>query len=255
MPLFLVLMFFVLVSVGLVWYFLANDKGEKEPIIVLWLAAGLGMSGAFSAYFVQKMVLGDDVLLQLSSYSSIFSTMLTVSLIEESFKFIPLALLIYKRRFFNEHTDGIIYFAIAGLGFGLPENIIYTVNYGAEVGVARLFLTPLFHAATTGVVGYYLIKLKLSHKSPWWIGVPLAAMILLHAIYNSGLASGAVGLVMTSVLITIGLTASLFVLFVKAAAQDQDSGLSVVGNNSFCRSCGCPNPTHHLYCTRCGKHA
>jgi predicted amidophosphoribosyltransferase len=41
----------------------------------------------------------------------------------------------------------------------------------------------------------------------------------------------------------------------RATDLDQESGLSAVGHNTFCRSCGQPNPKHNLYCTRCGQYA
>jgi hypothetical protein len=58
-----------------------------------------------------------------------------------------------------------------------------------------------------------------------------------------------------SLLITLGLSIGLFMVFLLATELDQDTGLSVVGHNSFCRSCGFANPHHYLYCVRCGKNA
>jgi RsiW-degrading membrane proteinase PrsW (M82 family) len=186
---------------------------------------------------------------------TILSTALVISVIEESCKFVPLAVLLYKRPYFNEHTDGVIYFALAGLGFGLPENILYTLQFGAKTGLVRVLLTPFLHAATTGLVGYYLIKRKLAGKPLAGIVWPLAGVIAVHALYDFGLVSASPVFVLVSLVITLGLSIGLFMAYLSATELDQEAGLSAVGHNSFCRSCGFANPRHHLYCVQCGKNA
>jgi RsiW-degrading membrane proteinase PrsW (M82 family) len=253
--LYLVLLTFVALSAGLAWYLIANDRGEREPIYALWVAAGLGVAGAFAAGLLEGWLVKDASYLAGESGLKLLGAALTVGVIEEICKFLPLAVWIYKKRYFNEHTDGVIYFALAGLGFGLPENILYTLQFGTKAGTTRLILTPLFHAAITGLIGYYLIKAKLSRKSAFKVLLPLSGAILLHGLYDFGLLSGRAMYQTLSLLITLGLSAGLFVLFLKATQQDQDTGLSTIGHNTFCRSCGWANPAHHLYCTHCGKNA
>jgi RsiW-degrading membrane proteinase PrsW (M82 family) len=255
MILFALLLVFIGVAIGLAWYLLAHDHGAKEPIGMLWLAVGFGLVGAIVASLIENWLLSANNLQPGTPYGTLLLTALAVGVIEESCKFIPLALVIYRRPFFNENTDGIIYFALAGLGFGLPENILYTLQFGAKTGVLRLVLVPFLHAATTGVVGYFLIKRKLAGKSPWWVVLPLGAMMLVHGLYDFGLSSGSAVFTIGSLVITIGLSIGLFRLFMRASELDRSLGLSVVGHNSFCRSCGYPNQQHHLYCVRCGKNA
>jgi RsiW-degrading membrane proteinase PrsW (M82 family) len=255
MSLFILLLIFVGLSAGLAWYLIANDRGQREPIYALWAAAGFGVVGAIMASFLEGWFVSDTNVLSGSVSLRLLFAALLVGVIEEACKFLPLAVWIYKKPYFNEHTDGVIYFAIAGLGFGLPENILYTLQFGTDAGIARLVLTPLFHAATTGLIGYYLINLKMSRKHASLISLPLLAAIWLHAFYDFGLLSGSAFYQVCALLITLGLSASLFVLFLRATQQDQESGLSAVGHNAFCRSCGWANPHHHLYCTHCGKNA
>jgi RsiW-degrading membrane proteinase PrsW (M82 family) len=219
------------------------------------MAAGLGVAGALVAGFLEGWLVKDANFVSGEAGYGLFTAAMAVGAIEELCKFLPLAAWIYKKRYFNEHTDGVIYFAIAGLGFGLPENILYTLQFGTEAGTVRLILTPIFHAATTGLVGYYLINRKLSSKPVATVIPGLAAAIVLHGLYDFGLLSGRPIYQLGALLITLSLSAGLFMLFLKATQQDQDSGLSVAGHNSFCRSCGWANPQHHLYCAHCGKNA
>jgi RsiW-degrading membrane proteinase PrsW (M82 family) len=256
MSLFIILVIFTLISSGLAWYFVAHDHGEKEPVGALWVAAGLGLLGGVGAAVLENTLLPVGNLQPGTALVGLFVASMGVGIIEETCKFLPLAVHLYPKRYFNEHTDGVIYFAIAGLGFGLPENILYSLQYGASVGLSRVILTPFFHAATTGMIGYFLAKGKLSGLG-WRKTTPLAllAAIGLHGMYDFGLASGVPWLVGLSILITLGVSVSLFIFFSKAIGLDQASGLSVVGTNKFCRTCGQPNPGRSLYCAHCGNHA
>lgn len=255
MSLLLLLLIFIGVAIGLAWYLIAHDHGEKEPVGALWLAAGLGLLGGVGAALLEGWFIPHDDLLPGAALGGMLVAALGVGVIEEACKFIPLALVLYGKRYFNEHTDGIIYFAIAGLGFGLPENLLYTLQFGAKAGTVRLVMTPIFHAAATGLIGYFLIKRKLAGRPALGIWLPLAALMVLHGLYDFGLLSGSLFYGMISLMITLGIAGALFVAFLRAQEHDQDMGLSVVGHNSFCRSCGYPNPQHHLYCVHCGKNA
>ena len=247
-------MVFVGIAAGLAWYLLFEDHGEREPIGALWLAVGFGVLGAILAMFLEKSLpsIHNGAHMPVSKLAL---TTLAIGVIEEACKFMPLAVYIYKKRYFNENTDGVVYFALAGLGFGLPENILYTAHFGTVAGFTRLALTPFFHAAATGLIGYFLIKYKMLGRSPYWVVLPLVSMMVIHAFYDFGLSSGLMPFMILSVFITLNLSAAIFIFFVRAKEKDEDLGISAIGNNSFCRTCGNPNPHHHLYCTQCGNNA
>ena len=254
MELVLLVFVFIIIAIGLTWFFLAKDRGTKEPVSALWIALGFGVIGAVAAGFTESLLIPIKAL-HGGPLGEVLLASLAVGVIEELFKFLPLALFIYRKSYFNEHTDGVIYFAIAGLGFGIPENILYSVQFGSHAAILRLFLTPIFHAATTGFVGYFLIKSKIDHKPLITTGLALAFAMIMHGLYDFGLSSGIIIFVVMSFMITIGMSVGLFILYARASELDKEQGLSVVGNNSFCRSCGTNNPSHNLYCAHCGKYA
>jgi len=251
------LILFVGLAVWLAWYLVMHDRGEREPRHALWAVFGFGFLGAIAAVifegFIPEKYLGVDAPAPFGL--GLLLACMAIGLIEEAGKFIPAALYIYHKRYFNEHTDGVIYFAIAGLGFGLPENMLYSLQFGTGTGLVRLLLTPFFHAAMTGLVGYFLIQVKIDHKPKVQVPLALLGAALLHGLYDFGLFSGKPLLIVVALMITLGITASLFVLYSRSTRDDQRVGLSAVGNNRFCRTCGFPNPSAHLYCQRCGKHA
>lgn len=186
----IILLVFVGIAISLAWFLISHDHGEKEPIAALWMAAGFGVLGAMLAAWLENWLIPSHNLMPGATPGALLTASLSVGFIEEACKFIPLAVVIYGRRYFNENTDGVIYFALAGLGFGLPENILYTLQFGAKTGLIRVLLTPFLHAATTGLVGYFLAKQKVFKRSPFWVVVPLAVMMLLHGLYDFGLTSG-----------------------------------------------------------------
>lgn len=255
MLIYIILLVFVLIAVGLAWYFISQDRGEREPVGALWLAFGFGFAGGVAAAIVEKLFIATKDLAPGSPLPVILMASLAVGVIEEACKFIPLSLFLYSKRYFNEHTDGIIYFALAGLGFGLPENILYTLQFGATTGLSRVLMTPFFHAATTGLVGFFLIKGKLARQSRAQSWLVLLLTMVLHGLYDFGLASGVSIYVVLSVSITLTLSGLLFWLYFRAVELDQQLGLSAVGHNSFCRNCGHPNPEHNLFCACCGRRA
>lgn len=254
MALFLVILAFLVLAATFAGFLLKRDKGEREPVGALWTAFGLGTLGVVIAGGLEFLLL-PDIFAKSQPLSTLAWVSLSIGVIEELCKFLPLMWFLYRKRYFNEHTDGVMYFALAGLGFGLPENIFYALQFGAETGGARIVMTPLFHAATTGLIGYAIARHKVD-ATPWHrVAYMVVAVILLHALYDFGLFSMIPVLTVMSVMITLGLGVGLFLLLQHARSLDQLKGLSVVGHNNFCRSCGTANPKHNLYCSHCGKRA
>ena len=91
MSLFILLLIFVGLAVGLAWFLIAHDRGEKEPIAMLWLAVGLGLGGALLAGFLEGRLVNGDNLLPGMPHDTVLLTALSVGVIEEACKFIPLA--------------------------------------------------------------------------------------------------------------------------------------------------------------------
>lgn len=258
MTLLLTLLAFVAAAAGFAFFMFRRDQGAREPSWALLMAFAVGMVAVAVALGLE-LVLVQDVPAAAPGYQpplhEVLSASLRIAVIEELAKCLPLIVLLYRRKFFNEHTDGVVYFALAGLGFGLPENILYTLQYGTETGVMRLLLTPLFHAAMTGLVGYGLTRVKLDGKSWWWAAGSVLLAVIIHTAYDVGMFSGRPLLVLVSLCLTIALSGSLFLLYYRARDLDQLQGLSAVGHNAFCRTCGQPNPKRYLFCTACGNRA
>ena len=215
----------VLLTITAAIWLLSQDRGASEPLVALWIAFGFGLIALGLAVFLERPLLR---FLGGGASISLALALMSVAVVEEWAKFWPLAAYIYRKPYFNEHTDGIIYFGLSGLAFGLVENLGYTALYGASTGLARIVLIPLFHVATTATVGYYLASAKLDRISFWKVIWAWIAVVLLHAAYDFCLYSGIAQLSLVAFAIVVGLSVNLYRLLRKAQAQDVAAGLKAV---------------------------
>lgn len=91
-----------------------------------------------------------------------------------------------------EPEDGLIYGAMAGLGFAATENAFYVGGAfllgGTELAIVtavyRTLATVALHAAATAISGYGIWASRFHTVQGSWIGALLLAM-LLHGAYNA----------------------------------------------------------------------
>ncbi|HWT55516.1 MAG TPA: PrsW family glutamic-type intramembrane protease [Candidatus Microsaccharimonas sp.] len=260
-----VILAFIAIASLLVWYLLVHDHGRKLPVATLWYACGFGVMAMGLAMGLERLFLPSNFVIAPQEFPFVkqLGYFMSIGFIEETAKFLPLALFIYKRDYFREHTDGCIYFAICGLTFGLVENILYTVSYGTTVGLTRLLLTPFLHAASTSILGYYLVSWKL--QSSHWKRFAVAAVLvpLMHGLYDLGMGADALSLQVLSLMLTLLFSMGLFLYFMEANELDRVMARRPVGfalqpistghEPNFCTTCGQANVYHRAYCEHCGR--
>lgn len=251
-----VIIAFILLAVLLVWYLLRHDHGRQLPAVSLWTAFGFGIVAMVLASVLEGFAIPDTVWTTPENIPMVsrFLLGIVIGVIEEAAKFLPLAFFIFHKSYFRFRTDGVIFFAICGLTFGLGENILYTVTYGAETGLFRLVVTPFFHAAATSILGYYLVSAKVN--GGMWGKCIMAATVIpfLHGMYDFGLFSQSYHLYVVSFMITLLLSLGLFLYFMQANDLDQQSMPATAPEPNYCTGCGRPNPRHLQYCEQCGRH-
>jgi RsiW-degrading membrane proteinase PrsW (M82 family) len=263
-----VILAFIAIASALVWYLLKHDHGRKLPVATLWYACGFGVLALVLVTIAESQVLPKHFVEHPTDYRILtqLGFFLVVGFVEEAAKFVPLAFFIYKKPYFQEHTDGCIYFAICGLTFGLAENIIYTITMGTGVGIARLILTPFFHAATTSILGYYLVNQKLRPDKRYLFVLAAILVPLMHGMYDFGLGAGIAQLQVLSLMLTLLLTLGLFLYFMEANVLDRAAfaripmgymplakQVAVRPPEHFCTGCGRSNSKHQPYCEYCGR--
>lgn len=218
----LILSLFVLGALWLARWFIRHDKGELEPRRALWGSFCMGVvamivAGILESIFIQHDITNPDLFF---STRTLFIDFMLVGIIEEAVKFLPLLVWLWRKPYFTERTDGVIYFALGGLGFGFAENILYTLADGAGTGIGRLIIVSFFHAALTGAAGYFVARAKAKGLPIWSTLLPLAVVMVLHGLYDFGLASGTPMFVLGALSISLYMTIGMFTLFGRAARVD-----------------------------------
>ncbi len=181
------------------WFIYWLDRYEKEPKMLLiatfFWGGFIAIIGAVIASIVMDIgiatVLHDDALTSLASGS------ITAPVTEEFWKGLAIALVFFLfRKEFDSVLDGIVYGAIAGLGFAATENVLYlfsAFSEGSWGGMFELFFlrVGIFawgHPFYTAFIG---IGFAISRTSKN-IGVKLIAPIIgyifaifAHSFHNS----------------------------------------------------------------------
>jgi len=231
MTLALVILLLSIIAVARLVLFIKTDHSKKEPVLMLWMAAGMGAIAVNASSILEYLLIPNDVLFAIQNGVASLPQALyasgVIGVVEELCKFLPLMFLIHRKHFFNEFTDGVIYYAIAGQTFGLLEDINYTISHGEQAGWARLLVTPFFHMGTTAIIGYFLARHKILKKKSWVsVIVTILIIILAHGMYDFGLFSGIPALTAMSFGITILITITVIGLLLFARHQDKKMHLS-----------------------------
>jgi len=176
-------------SLLLVWYFHRRDL-YPEPPRVLWTTFGLGVISVLFVLPVEWIVSvplqGVEGFIGRGAGEAFFEAAIP----EEFFKLAVLLAYSYRQREFDEPMDGIVYGAVASLGFATLENVLYVFNGGMGVAVVRALTAVPFHASAGAIMGYFAGRARFlpGRKLPL-ILKGFGAAVLLHGLYDFPLLS------------------------------------------------------------------
>lgn len=193
------------------------DRYESEP---LWMLATAFFWGALVAVFIALLFnTASSVMIAVMTESMekghAFGAFVSAPIVEETAKALILFILFFKKDEFDGVVDGIVYAAMAGLGFAMTENIQY---YGRAVmesgsgGLTTVFilrgtLSPFAHPLFTSMTGIGLGLARQSHNTFIKLVMPvigLSTAIAMHAIWNGSVVFfGGVGFLFTYLLIMV----------------------------------------------------
>ncbi len=189
----------------ILFYVYYRDKYKKGP---LWM---LLLSLAGGAVIVPAVIWWEQAMLGFSEYYYSFQwqhgfiiSFLVAGLCEESMKMLAFMLLIWRRSYFMEKFDAILYAVYISLGFALVENIMYVLDGGTQTGLTRALTAVPAHAIFGVAMGFYLGRAKFSSRKrilkifyAWFVP------IVLHGTYNYIIMSDMPYLLFTFVLYVI----------------------------------------------------
>ena len=167
-------------------YIYFKDTYEKEPVKILAISFVLGATVSLLLTFIISTIV--SVLIPLTDAKSIFQqfikAFILVALVEEFSKYVIVKYYAQKNKEFNEPFDGIVYAVMVSMGFAALENILYTYQYGMEVGIARAFTAVPAHATFGVIMGYFMGKAKFSKNRMQLNLLGLLLATLFHGTYD-----------------------------------------------------------------------
>ena len=205
------------------------DRYEAEPFWMLATAFFWGALVAVFFAFLINTVSGVAVALMTNSMRAgqTFGAVISAPIVEETAKALILFIFFFwKKDEFDGVIDGIVYAAMAGLGFAMTENVQYYGKAVMEAGsggltfvfILRGALAPFSHPMFTSLTGIGLGLARQTQNTAIKFIAPvlgLMAAIAMHSIWNgSGIIFGGAGFVLMYVLIMIP---AFFIMFVVIA--------------------------------------
>lgn len=175
------------------------NREKWKPIILCFL---WGATIAIVASIVIELILGVSLTISIQD-DNIFGLLIAVIIApfaEELTK--PLALRIKTvKKELDELEDGLIYGAVAGLGFSATENLLYGWSFLSEgllfffiFMTIRSFGGCLLHASATALTGYGYGKAIMKKASIFYIVPFFILAIFVHGFYNFLLSFDIIGL-------------------------------------------------------------
>ena len=171
------------ILICLLIYFL--DKHEKEGAIPLLITFGLGMLSALPAVGIQMLAAKTGIDTAPNLGLLLVYVFLVVAFSEELVKLAMVIIYPFRRPFFNEPMDGIVYTMMVGMGFAVVENVIYANNYGMETVLVRSFTAVPAHAIFAVFMGYFIGLAKFRpNRQKKIIAFGFVLAVIIHGIYD-----------------------------------------------------------------------
>jgi RsiW-degrading membrane proteinase PrsW (M82 family) len=174
----------VIPSLLLLWYFYSRDV-YPEPGMVILVTFGWGLLSV-----VPVAVLELTLFAELHPFVNPFLTGLSkafwgAAVPEELLKFLVIVFYCSRHQEFDDPMDGMVYGAVASLGFATLENMLYIASGGFTVAMARSITAVPCHAFLGAIMGYYVGQARFHlQKRNQLLVKGLVIPIILHGFYD-----------------------------------------------------------------------
>ena len=175
----------VVPSALLLWYFRSRDV-HPEPGATLFKTFLLGVFVVLPVVMVAMPVAGAiDSTARNPYLQGALEAFLTAAFPEELFKLLVVVAYCAPHKDFDEPMDGIVYGAVASLGFATLENVLYVSDGGIGLAVVRALTAVPGHAMTGAIMGYFVGQAKFSASGRGArVATGYFVAVLLHGLYD-----------------------------------------------------------------------
>jgi RsiW-degrading membrane proteinase PrsW (M82 family) len=203
-------------------WLIKNSGVKRKPRHAYLIPVLFGMAITIFGIFFEHFVIPSKFDKGGATKYALIGTLM-VGIIEECFKFIPYALFVHKKKYFNHIADGVVLFAMVGLGSAYIEDILDFLSGNVFDNTLRTLIF-LFHASTTAVVGYFFARAKLKHESYLKTVLALIFVSVLHGLNDFALGSAKLLLGLAGLVISVGVIKLLFVVYKRAKKFEVNKG-------------------------------
>ena len=186
-------------SLFLLTFFYLKDRYEREPLLQILMAFGLGLYSMIAAQGMATTAEGwvsADWLATGGEPARLFDAFVLSGAIEELAKWVVLILAIYHWDEFDEPLDGVVYGVAVALGFATLENFLFVLRLGLGVAWQRALFAVPAHALCGATMGYYAGRAKFPDaaqrgRTPWLDRILCFVVpIVFHGLYDYALHHG-----------------------------------------------------------------
>ena len=171
-----------------IWKF---DRYDREPFKLVLQNYLWGSVGAIILAVFGSLVISEILSLFISGEEELnyLGSIITAPIVEEITKGLFLFITVTNKKFDNV-TDGIVYGGAIGLGFGMTENFLYFISFGADISnwisivLVRTLFSAVMHCVATATVGAFVGYAKFKGSSYKKI-IPVAGFIIAILIHFS----------------------------------------------------------------------
>ena len=169
-----------------------TEKFNREKWRSIFLCFLWGATIAIIASFILEIILSIRLSTSINDYNNLalITAILIAPFAEELTKPLALRLKTVKKEL-DELEDGLIYGAVAGLGFSATENLLYGWSFLSETFMIFILLMMLrsvggclLHASATALTGYGYGKSIMKKTSVLRVLPFFILAIIVHAFYN-----------------------------------------------------------------------
>lgn len=156
-------------SLFLLTFFYLKDRYEREPLLHILMAFGLGLYSMIAAQGMATTAEGwvsAEWLATGGEWARVFDAFVLSGAIEELAKWVVLILAIYHWDEFDEPLDGVVYGVAVALGFATLENFLFVLRLGLGVAWQRALFAVPAHALFGATMGYYAGRAKHGDGDP-----------------------------------------------------------------------------------------
>ena len=211
------------------------DRYESEPYWMLTTAFFWGAMVAVFFAFLINTASGIAVALLTDSMAAgqTFGAVISAPIVEETAKALILFIFFFwKKDEFDGVIDGIVYAAMAGLGFAMTENIQYYGKAVMEMGgegltivfILRGAVAPFSHPMFTSFTGIGLGLARQSRSTAVKVITPVIGLLVaiaMHSIWNGSVVIfGGAGFVLMYLLIMVPAFVIMFIVIALALRRE-----------------------------------